>query len=152
MRRRGILLSVVLVTLLAAGVGARSLIRRTACFGGAEGATACAGDGATAGASSADAACDGGATTAHATAKGKDPVMSFVCERSCAAKVAYQEADLAPQPGAKDGDLTRCPVSGVVFEVAARNPSIEYAGHRYRLCCQGCEKKFRADPARFVAS
>ncbi len=128
--RRVALFSMIPVALLGAVVAARSVAHFANCAGGA-----CASE------------------AAPVTAgKGKDPLMAFVCERSCATKIAYQEADLAPQPGAKAGDLTRRPVSGVVFQVAADNPTVEHQGRRYRLCCSGCEQKFRAHPARFVAS
>ena len=82
----------------------------------------------------------------------KDMVMSVVCERSCAAHEDYAEADIVAQPGTHTGELTRCPVSGVVFRVAADNPTVRYKGREFRLCCGGCESKFRANPARFVSS
>jgi len=93
----------------------------------------------------------GVAGSARATGD-KDLVMSVVCERSCAVKEKYDEADLVLQPGAREGDLTRCPVSGVVFHVTAAHPRVEYRGQAFRLCCGGCEGKFRANPARFVSS
>src|SRR5262245_50716852 len=56
---------------------------------------------------------------ARGTVRGAyDPAMAM-CSFSCAAKVAYEEADLQAQPGVRDGQLARCPVSGVVFRVDA---------------------------------
>ena len=93
------------------------------------------------------------ATSSHTATKaahGKDPLMALVCERSCAAKTPYREEMVIAQPGAKEGDLARCPVSGVVFSVTVDNPDVAYQGMHYRLCCGTCEKKFRARPAHFV--
>jgi hypothetical protein len=90
--------------------------------------------------------------TAVTDAKGhRDPLMAMVCERSCAAKAPYREEMVMAQPNAHVGALTRCPVSGVVFTVTGESPDLVYHGAHYRLCCGGCEKKFRANPARFVS-
>jgi hypothetical protein len=62
----------------------------------------------------------------------------------------YESSEIVAQPGAEDGDLARCPVSGVVFAVASDHPRIVAGDDAYRLCCDGCAKKFRAEPARFV--
>lgn len=69
---------------------------------------------------------------------------------TCAAKIPYKDADLVPQPGAKLRNLTRYPVSGVVFKIAQQSPRILYAGKQYVLSCPTCAKKFQADPEHFV--
>ena len=79
-----------------------------------------------------------------------DPKMSGVCQFACAAPQAYDERDLAPQPGATNGRLTRCPVSGVVFVVDEQRPRVLISPGEYVLCCDGCTKKFKKDPGRFV--
>lgn len=78
-----------------------------------------------------------------------DPMMSTVCRFSCAAQ-DYDEAQVAVQPGVHEGELTRCPVSGVVFEVGDERPTIAAGEDQYRLCCDGCAEKFEAEPTRFV--
>ena len=60
--------------------------------------------------------------------------------------------EVKPNDGTrKVGDITRCPVSGDVFTIDADTSAIEHEGSTYYLCCDGCVKKFRADPASFVA-
>ncbi len=81
-----------------------------------------------------------------------DPEMAGVCQGACAARIAYQESDIVPQPGASPGNLTRCLVSGVVFVVGDGNPKIEHEGKSYYLCCNGCAGKFRENPGRFLRS
>jgi len=88
-----------------------------------------------------------GASAAHAP----DPTMSLVCERSCAAKVPYRQDQIVSQPGARPGDLARCPVSGVVFAVHQESPTFTVRGKTYRTCCETCVTKLRKNPARFLA-
>ena len=82
---------------------------------------------------------------------GIDPAMSRVCERSCATQMPYAEADVHSQPGAVAGELTRCPVSGVVFMVGEQSDHVSYHGRDYYTCCGTCAGKLRKSPARFVA-
>jgi hypothetical protein len=84
-----------------------------------------------------------------ATAGKPDPFMSMMCERSCAAK-NYDKATVVAQPGAHDGQLTRCPVSGVVFKVQKDNAAVKYAGKEWVTCCGSCAKKLVAAPERFL--
>jgi len=86
------------------------------------------------------------------SACGPDPGMAGVCKMSCATHAPYDEADVVAQPGAVAGRLTRCPVSGVVFTVRDDATRVTYAGHVWYLCCDGCAKKFRKDPARFTGA
>ncbi len=79
-----------------------------------------------------------------------DARMSGVCRFSCAAPQAYDEKDVALQPGVADGLLTRCPVSGVVFVVDDQRPRVALATGEYVLCCDGCAGRFRKHPGRFV--
>lgn len=91
--------------------------------------------------------------TRRVPARGRfDPKMSRVCEKSCAAKVPYREADLASQPGAAVGRLTRCPVSGVVFRVAVEGPRQALDGREYQFCCDSCSRLFAKEPRRFARS
>ena len=79
-----------------------------------------------------------------------DPTMSGVCRFSCAAQQPFEEKDVVPQPGAVAGRLTRCPVSGVVFEVDDQRPRVAWASGEYVLCCDRCAEKLKKDPGRFV--
>jgi len=92
------------------------------------------------------------AEPASGAARGNyDAAMSGVCRFSCATREPYREADLAAQPGAKSGDLTRCPVSGEVFRVDDKHPRVVLAGRDYVFCCDDCVTRFRADPAHYVS-
>lgn len=54
-------------------------------------------------------------------------------------------------PGeAKPGDKTTCPVSGEEFVVDGSSPHVEHEGKTYYFCCSGCDKRFKADPAKFL--
>jgi hypothetical protein len=103
-------------------------------------------DAATTTASAGSSSCDG--ATRH-EAGSFDATMSGVCRSSCATPVVAGEHVVA-QPGAKPGELTRCPVSGVVFAVDARRPRVHLASGDYVLCCDRCAQKLRDEPARFV--
>jgi len=72
------------------------------------------------------------------------------CQFSCAAKVVHRERDLHAQPGVRDGQLVRCPVSGVVFKADAQRPRVRLATGEYVTCCNSCAGKLRKDPSRFV--
>lgn len=78
-----------------------------------------------------------------------DPAMSIACEKTCASKQAYDVSKIKKQTLAKIGDLVRCPVSGVVFEVRADSESTHYQGKNYYTCCASCAKKFSLDPEKF---
>ena len=78
-----------------------------------------------------------------------DPIMSAACERSCAAR-DYDKSSVVAQPGAGTGELTRCPVSGVVFKVQKGNSGVAYAGKEWVTCCGSCAKKLAAAPGRFL--
>lgn len=80
-----------------------------------------------------------------------DPVMSSACRFSCATQQPYEEKDVAPQPGAKMGQLTRCPVSGVVFAVDEGRPRLRHARADYVFCCDRCAAKFQKHPERFTS-
>ena len=54
-------------------------------------------------------------------------------------------------PGtAKVGDKTKCPVTGEEFVVSADSPKVEQDGKTYYFCCKGCDKKFQADPKKYL--
>ena len=67
-----------------------------------------------------------------------------------AAPVAGPKAALKEPGDAKVGDKTKCAVSGEEMTVEATSPKAEYQGKTYYFCCGGCQKKFEADPAKYV--
>jgi hypothetical protein len=64
------------------------------------------------------------------------------CERTCGFHGRVNENKIVEQPGAKVGDLARCPVSGVIFEVKPDNPQVTLNGKRYFTCCAACAANF----------
>lgn len=80
-----------------------------------------------------------------------DANMSGVCQFACAVSEPFEATDVTLQPGVSDGALTQCPVSGVVFAVDHGRPRVTIATGEYVLCCDGCAKKFRKSPGRFVS-
>lgn len=86
----------------------------------------------------------GGAQPAHATAANETKPTTET-------KVADAKAgDVKKNGEAKIGDKTTCPVSGEVFEVKADSPKTDHAGKTYYFCCPGCDKKFQADPKKYL--
>jgi Cu+-exporting ATPase len=45
-----------------------------------------------------------------------------------------------------DGAIIRDPVCGMTVDPHAGKPSLDYNGHTYHFCSDGCRKKFEADP------
>jgi hypothetical protein len=80
-----------------------------------------------------------------------DESMSGVCRYSCAAPQPYEAKDVAIQPGVAPGALTQCPVSGVVFAADGGRPRVSIVTGEYVFCCDGCAKRFRRNPGRFVS-
>ncbi|MGH7726903.1 MAG: hypothetical protein ACREOU_15885 [Candidatus Eiseniibacteriota bacterium] len=81
---------------------------------------------------------------------GRFDVAMAGCRFSCATKVKYDPKDLTPQPGVETGQLTQCPVSGVVFASDVDRPHVQVAANDYVTCCETCADKLRNDPARFL--
>ena len=99
----------------------------------------------------------GDAVVKSATAaKGSDKVLGKFdvamagCRFACATKARYDAMAVLPQPGAEDGKLTQCPVSGVVFSVDAERPHVSVGADEYVTCCDTCAEKLRENPRRFV--
>lgn len=72
------------------------------------------------------------------------------CRFACGTQAKYDAKTVAAQPGAKDGKLTQCPVSGVVFNVDAKRPRVRFGADDYVTCCDTCAEKLRKNPRRFV--
>ena len=56
-----------------------------------------------------------------------DPGQAASCRFACATKQPYRKSDLTAQPGVRTGQLTQCPVSGVVFTADKQRPTSEWA-------------------------
>jgi len=79
-----------------------------------------------------------------------DPAMSGVCRLACATRLEYSAKDVLAQPGARNGRLTQCPVSGVVFAVAADRPRVRIGRDDYVACCDRCAAKLKRAPRHYL--
>ncbi|MCC6348790.1 MAG: hypothetical protein IT347_04255 [Candidatus Eisenbacteria bacterium] len=79
-----------------------------------------------------------------------DPAMSGGCRFACATKLKYDSKDVMAQPGVKIGQLTQCPVSGVVFAVDAHRPHVRLADGDFVTCCERCATKLRQNPHHYL--
>ena len=70
-----------------------------------------------------------------------------VCSHSLTSD-KYDIDTVVEQPGAKVGDLTRCPISGSVFRVTEMSPKTDQKGKTYYTCCGGCVDQLAASFAR----
>jgi hypothetical protein len=61
-------------------------------------------------------------------------------------------ADIVVQPGAKDGDRTYCPMSGVVFQVKKSSSHREVDGKPIYFCCETCADYFMKHRDRIAAA
>ena len=82
---------------------------------------------------------------------------AVACGGAAPAPAAPSAAAVAPSPlkpagEAKIGDRTACPVSGEEFTVTAQSPKADYNGKTYYFCCEGCDKSFAKDPAKFLSA
>ena len=46
--------------------------------------------------------------------------------------------------------ITRDPVCGMEVSPSSGKPSLEYLGEQYHFCCEGCLRKFAAEPADYI--
>ena len=76
-------------------------------------------------------------------------VMAGVCQKACAVQ-NYDPNDVVDQATAKIGDLTQCPVSGVVFKVTENSSVVRYEDQELFTCCATCAGIFEKDPERFL--
>jgi Cu+-exporting ATPase len=95
----------------------------------------------------------GGAPSVPATPEAPAaPAVSGVPSAAPAAANATPGAKaVKPMGEAGVGDTTNCPVSGEEFVVTAASPKVDYQGKTYYFCCGGCDKKFQADPAKYLS-
>lgn len=75
-----------------------------------------------------------------------DEARAEACSVGCAHPIEdYEPSDVVDQPGAKVGQLARCPISGVIFQITEESPSVEWDGKQYYVCCGGCAERLKAD-------
>ena len=58
--------------------------------------------------------------------------------------------DVVAQPGAKNGDVTKCPVNDEVFKVASKSARVKVAGSTYVVCCKECAVALKKDPKKYL--
>ncbi len=56
------------------------------------------------------------------------------------------------QDESTDGTVVRDPVCGMVVDPQAGKPSLNYEGHTYHFCCDGCRRKFEAAPQDYLTA
>jgi YHS domain-containing protein len=76
---------------------------------------------------------------------------SEVCQLSCGI-ADYNASDVVGMTEAKIGDLTTCPVTGVVFRVTDNSSKTTYNGANYYFCCSSCKSIFTSEPDKFLPS
>jgi hypothetical protein len=64
------------------------------------------------------------------------------CQSACGSRSEADRSRARPQPRVSPGDVTYCPVSGAVFEVAASRPSRTVDGLTLYFCCDACAAYF----------
>lgn len=75
--------------------------------------------------------------------------MSGACEKACGLQ-KYDPTALVAQAAAKEGDITRCIVSGVAIKVTEYTHKINYQGQEFYTCCATCAGVFEKEPERFL--
>ncbi|MCT4371292.1 cadmium-translocating P-type ATPase [Yangia mangrovi] len=63
---------------------------------------------------------------------------------------AHDSQGAAPHGAASE--VTRDPVCGMTVDPAAGKPSLEYGGHLFHFCSEGCREKFNADPEAYLTA
>jgi YHS domain-containing protein len=68
---------------------------------------------------------------------------------SCAAK-NYDKNRIVINSLAKQGELTKCPISGVVFTITENTGIIKYGDKTYHTCCGSCANMFSDQPSKYL--
>jgi YHS domain-containing protein len=73
------------------------------------------------------------------------------CARGCGVRATGPVEGVKAQPGAMLGQLTYCPVSGVVFEVQLTSARRDLGGRTLYFCCESCAQYFSQNQAEIMA-
>jgi YHS domain-containing protein len=79
--------------------------------------------------------------------------VSFACDEDADTAAKANTATAAPKvfdTAQAVGTQVTCPVMGTVFAIEKDTIHKEYKGKHVYLCCQGCIKKFKADPGKYT--
>ena len=87
--------------------------------------------------------CAPGKVCSHSSA------IQALCQKACAVQ-DYDPDDLVSPVKASIGDLTRCPVSGVVFRVTALSPMVKYDDGEVYTCCSSCKVIYNQNPEKYA--
>ena len=85
------------------------------------------------------------------SASGYSNKMSMACELSCSAK-DVDPSKLVAQSKAHVGDYTKCPISGVVFQITNESTQITYENKTAYTCCETCSQIFKDSPKEYAAN
>jgi len=77
--------------------------------------------------------------------------MTGMCQKACAAK-DYNPVDVVSILEAKIGDLTTCPVSGVVFRITEASSKVKFKDDIIYTCCSSCASLYNHDPNKYAPS
>lgn len=75
--------------------------------------------------------------------------MTAMCQKACGAK-DYDPAAVVSILDAKIGDLTTCPVSGVVFRVVEASSNVKFKEDAIYTCCATCASLYNLDPDKYA--
>ena len=75
--------------------------------------------------------------------------LAGICQESCAVK-DYDPEAVVSIFNAKIGDLTTCPVSGVVFEVTANSSMVNLVDKDVYVCCASCGALYDLNPTYYT--
>ena len=75
-------------------------------------------------------------------------MLKGMCQKACGIK-HYGENEVVMPALAKVGDITKCPVSGAVFQVKESSPMITFNGEEYYTCCSTCASLYDKQPEFF---
>jgi len=72
------------------------------------------------------------------------------CSQSCGLHSGRERKLARAQPGANEGDVTFCPVSGAVFRVTPQTPQRAARGKVLFFCCEACAAFFTQHEAQVL--
>ncbi|WP_394831461.1 hypothetical protein LVJ94_33605 [Pendulispora rubella] len=100
-----------------------------------------------------EASSTGANASATQAIRPEDPVdESFRgCQKSCGMNAADVSDRIVLQPKAKQGDYTRCPVSGAVFQIAPETQRRVHDNRTAFFCCEACARYFEKHADAVIA-